>query len=30
MKWFDAGTKKMSVFSFSIFIKLIKVPCTKT
>ena len=28
MKWFDAGTQKMSVPSFSIFIKLIKVQCT--
>ena len=28
MKWFDAGTQKMSVPSFSNFIKLIKVQCT--
>ena len=29
MKWFYAGTKKMSVSSFGCFIKLIKVQCTK-
>ena len=28
MKWFDAGTKKMSCPSFSAFIKLINVKCT--
>ena len=28
MKWFDAGTKKMSAPSFGSFIKLLKLPCT--
>ena len=28
MKWFDAGTKKMSVSTFGCFIKLMKLPCT--
>ena len=28
MKWFDAGTKKMSVPSLGNFIKLIKLQCT--
>ena len=30
MKWFDAGTKKMSVSTFGTFIKLMKVQCTET
>ena len=30
MKWFYAGTKKMSVSTFGTFIKLMKVQCTKT
>ena len=28
MKWFNAGTKKMSVSTFGSFIKLMKLPCT--
>ena len=28
MKWFDAGTKKMSVSTFGSFIKLMKLRCT--
>ena len=28
MKWFDAGTKNMSVSTFGSFIKLMKLPCT--
>ena len=30
MKWFGAGTKKMSGLSFGDFIKLTKPPCTST